>query len=140
MVFFLQQKHTASNPRGYIALFSVIVLGAIGTAITVSLLLSGIGASQTGLVLAEKTQARMTATSCAEEVLQQILDTGIDTGTGSMSIGSSTCTYTIISTGIESMLVQVEGIQGKAHSKMSVVVASSTPRIKLSSWQEVSGF
>lgn len=126
--------------RGYIALFSVIVLGVIGLAITVSLLLNGILSSRIGLDLQQKNQARMSATSCAEEALQQILDVGITSGTGTLTLNTSTCIYIILSTSSQSITVQATGFSGQAVSKINITTSSSTPRIKLSSWQEVADF
>lgn len=131
---------TSRHPKGYVALISVIVLGATTLAITVSLLLQGILSSKTSQSAQHKNQARMAATSCAEDALQLILDTGIESGVGSAVIGSSTCSYTISSTSSNNILVQSSGAMGRSVSKIVVYLASSTPRIKLSSWQEVAGF
>lgn len=133
-------SHTIfKSSKGYIALFSVIVLGAVGLVVTISLLLTGIGAQKSGLEVQRKSQSRMAATTCAEEALEQILDTGATSGTSSMTIGSSTCTYTITST-TTFPLVQALGNYGGSVTKINVILASSSPRIKLSSWQEVTDF
>ena len=136
----LETNTIRPNRKGYVALMSVIVLGAIGTAITVTLLVQGVLSSKTNLAVLHKHQSRMAATSWAEEALQLILDTGIDSGGAAMSVGSSTCTYVISSTSSENILVHATGQSADAISKISVYLASSTPRIKLSSWQEVGDF
>jgi hypothetical protein len=133
------RKQKASSPRGYIALLSVIALGAVGLAITTSLILTGILSSRTNFAIQQQIQARIAATSCAEEALRQILDTEITSGTGTLTFESSSCVYTITSTS-SSPLVQAEGISGAVISKINVILASSSPRIKLSSWQEVGDF
>lgn len=129
-----------ASKKGYIALLSVIGLGAVGLAITVTLLLTGVLSSRTGFSVQQMSQARSVATSCVEEALQQILDSGIDNGTGTLTINADVCTYTILSTSSLDIIVQASGISGLTTSKINVVVASSTPRIKLSSWQEVGDF
>lgn len=142
-LFFLQNqeiKNKISYNRGYIALFSVIILGSVGLAVTVSLLLNGILSARLGFDLQQKNQARMSATSCAEEALQQILDNGITSGTGSLTLDTSSCNYTILSTSSQTITVQSTGFSGTMVSKINVIVSSSTPRIKLSSWQEVGDF
>jgi hypothetical protein len=126
--------------KGYIALFSVIVLGAVSLVIAVSVLSTGVTASKFSFNVEEKIHSRIVSASCAEEVLQQILDTGIDSGSGSMSIASGDCSYSIIQTGLDSLRLHVEGAKGGAISRLRIEIASSTPRIKLSSWQEVSSF
>ncbi|MCF7843440.1 hypothetical protein K9M47_00915 [Candidatus Gracilibacteria bacterium] len=126
--------------RGYIALFSVIILGAIGLGVTVSLLLSGLSSSRTNFQLQQKSEARAVASTCAEEALQQILDTGIISGSATTTLSPDVfCTYVITSTGSQP-LIQAKGVSGIATSKINVILASSTPRIKLSSWQEVVDF
>jgi hypothetical protein len=132
-------RSNKSSPRGYIALLSVIALGAVGLAVTTSLLLTGLLSSRTNFTMQQKIQARMAATSCAEEALRQILDTEITSGTGTLMFETGSCTYTVTSTS-SSPLVQAQGVSGTAVSKINVILASSTPRIKLSSWQEVEDF
>lgn len=140
-MFRLLSSPTLPSPRGYVALISVIMLSAIGLVITVSLLTSNILLSKTALVSQRKNEARLAATSCAEEALQNILDTGIDIGTGTVSlVGSSTCIYTIASTSSADRVVFATGYSGDATSKILIYLASSTPKIKLSSWKEVSDF
>ena len=124
---------------GYIALLSVIALGTVGLAITLSLLMGGIIFSKSNFEVQQKIQSRMAATSCAEEAMQQILDSGVETGSGSLTIGSSTCSYTISSTSTN-LLVQAVGTSTSIVTRINVILASSTPRIKLSSWQEVGDF
>jgi hypothetical protein len=139
--FFLEtyQLKDRKSREGYVALLSVIALGAVGLAITVSLLTSGITFSKTNFEVQQKIQSRMAATSCAEEAMQQILDTGIETGSGILTIGSSTCSYTISSTSTN-LLVQAVGTSTSVVTRLNIILASSTPRIKLSSWQEVGDF
>ncbi len=128
------------SSRGYIALFSVIGLGAIGLSITLSLLLSGALALKSGFDVEQKGKSRLAATACAEEALQAILDTGVIEATSSLAVGSSTCTYVITSTSTYYYLVKAQGISGVATTKINIILASSSPRIKLSSWEEVADF
>lgn len=137
----MKYQHVARQlKKGYIALFSVIVLGAVSIVVAVSVLSTGVSASKFSFSVEEKIHSRIVSASCAEEMLQQILDTGLDSGSGNMSIASGTCTYTIIQTGLDSLRLNVEGVKGGAISRLRIEIASSTPRIKLSSWQEVSSF
>lgn len=132
---------TTSARRGYIALMSVIALSAIGLFITVGILAESVTSSKLHLLTLYKNQARTAATSCAEEALQLILDTGVDSATGGLSVGSSTCTYTILFNGATGNIeVQSTGQMGSSTTRIAISLASSTPRIKLSSWREVEGF
>ena len=141
MINFLKNNYRISNHRrGYIALISVIIVGAIGTAIMLSVMLSGINSAKTDLALQQAGSAKTSSASCGEEALQKILETGTTTGSGGLTIGSSTCTYTITSLNGQNITIEATGISGVATSKVKIVIATTSPAILLSSWQEVADF
>lgn len=125
--------------QGYIALISVILIGALGVALMVSVMASGMLASKTDFSLQQLGGARSMASSCAEEALQKILETGTTSSTGSVSIGTGDCTY-VISFSAGQTTIASTGLIGTVTSKIKVVVASSSPGITLSSWEEVADF
>ncbi len=126
--------------RGYIALVSVILMSALGVSIMISVIAAGVNASKTDFSLQQSGAARSVASSCAEEALQRIVETATTSSSGNLSIGSGTCTYLISSTGGENITIQSTGILGSVTSKIRVVLATTTPAISLSSWEEVSDF
>jgi len=69
---------------GYIALISVLIIGAVGTAVIISLLLLGIGNSRTSFAIEQSSQAKASANACAEEALEQIRNSTPFTGTGNL--------------------------------------------------------
>jgi hypothetical protein len=135
-IFFFKQK----TVEGYIALISVLFIAAIGATIMISVIASGILASKTDLSLQQSGSARVLASSCAEEALEKILETGSTTGVGNLVIASGTCSYIITSTNGQNVTIQSTGILGTITSKIKVVIATTTPSITLSSWEEVSDF
>ena len=128
------------SPQGYIALISVLLISAIGAAIMVSVIASGITSLKTDFSLQQSGTARLMASSCAEEALQKILETSTTTAAGNLSIASGTCTYIITSTGGENITISATGILGTIRSKIKVILATTTPGIVLSSWEEVADF
>lgn len=126
--------------RGYIALLSVIVVGAIGTAIMLSVMLLGITTSKTDFAVQQSGNAKVLASSCGEEALQKILETGTTSGNASLTIGSGTCNYVITSVNGQNITIDATGITGTLTSKVKIVIATTTPAIILSSWQEVGDF
>ena len=128
-----------SSPRGYAALFSVIGLSVIGGVITFSIVLLGISLTKSDLQLMQSNQARQVATSCVEEALQKIRETGTTTAFGSLSYGSSTCGYTIASSSGQ-RIITVSGTSSETVSKIRVIVATTSPLIQLSSWQDIPDF
>lgn len=126
--------------KGYVALLSVLIIGAIGVVSMVSVLLSGVSVSRTGFALQQSGSAKAIASSCGEEALQQILETGTTSSSGSLIIGTDTCAYTITSQNGENITVNATGQVGTLTSKIQIIIATTTPAILLSSWKEVGDF
>ena len=141
MIQILQKRRSRNFlRRGYIALLSVIVIGAIGTAVMLSVLLFGLSTSRTDFAVQQSGSAKVIASSCGEEALQRILETGITSGSGNLTIASGTCSYTITSISGSNITVKAVGTLGTIISKVKIVIATTTPSIILSSWQEVGDF
>lgn len=126
--------------RGYVALISVIMIGALGTAVMISVIASGINAGKTDLALQQSGIARVLASSCAEEALQKIVETGTTSSSGNLAIGSGTCSYLITSQSGLNITINSSGVLGTITKKVKVIISTTTPSLVLSSWQEVSDF
>jgi hypothetical protein len=126
--------------KGYIALISVILMSALGISIMLSVIASGVNAGRTDFSLQQSGGARSMASSCAEEALQRILETGTTTGVGNLTIASGTCSFLITSNNGQNITIQSTGLLGTVTSKIKVVIASTSPGITLSSWEEVADF
>ena len=126
--------------KGYVALLSVLIIGAIGTVIMMSALLSGINASKTDFALQQAGSAKVAASSCGEEALQKILEIGTTSSRGNLTLASGTCTYTITSQNGQNITINATGQVGTITSKVKIVIATTTPSIILSSWREVGDF
>jgi hypothetical protein len=126
--------------KGYIALISVILMSALGISIMLSVIVSGVNAGRTDFSLQQSGGARSMASSCAEEALQRILETGTTTGVGNLTIASGTCSFLITSNNGQNITIQSTGLLGTVTSKIKVVIASTSPGITLSSWEEVADF
>ncbi len=133
----LLQKETR---RGYIALLSVIVIGAIGVAVLLSVMLSGITTTKTDYVVEQSGSAKVLASSCGEEALQKLLETGTTSINATTSIGNGICSYTITSQNGENITISASAVVGTLTSRVKIVVATTSPSIILSSWQEVGDF
>jgi len=70
------------NKKGYVVLLSILIVGAVGMAVTVSLLLLGLGSSRTSFAYEQSGYAKSLASACAEEALQQVRDSTSFTGSG----------------------------------------------------------
>jgi hypothetical protein len=133
-------SHKQEIKKGYIALISVILMSALGLGIMLSVVATGVDASKTDFSLQQSGAARSIASSCAEEALQRIVETGTTSSNGNLSIASGTCTYLITSTAGQNITIQSTGILGTVTSKIKVVLATTSPAVSLSSWEEVVDF
>jgi hypothetical protein len=128
----------ACPARGYITLLSVLIVGAIGTAIAVTLLTLGVSASRSQLTYLASQEARAAASACAEEALEQIKLNANYTGTGSLTLSSASCSYTVV--GGTSTTTTATGTAGTVVRKVKVILKAVKPLLTPSSWQEVADF
>lgn len=136
-MFFVQIKTLHNNQRGYITLLSVLIFGAIGIAITISLLLLGMGSSRTSFAYEQSHQAKALANACAEEAMQQIRDSTPFTGSGTLNLGKGSCTYTVTSQGGQNRAVAASGTVGTIIRKVKIILSAINPQIVVTSWQEL---
>lgn len=135
-----QQPCARKNPKGYIALITVLVIGAVGVAMAISVLWLGLGWSQSSFSLLQSNQAKALANACSEEALQQIRDSTSFTGTGSLTLGQGTCSYTVTSGGAQNRTVTATGTVGTVVRKLKINLDKINPSINVTSWQEVADF
>lgn len=126
--------------RGFITLVSIFVIGAVGIAITVSIILLGLGSSKSSFSIEQSYQSKALANACTEEALQQIRVSSSFTGSGNIAIGQGTCDYTVTSQGAENRTVTASGTVGTIVRKVKVIISAISPVINATSWQEVSDF
>ena len=128
------------SSAGFVTLLSVLVVAAVGVAIATSLLLLGVGSFRTSFAYTQSNQAKGLASACAEEALQQIRDATSFTGSGNLSLGQGTCSYTVTSQGGQNRTITASGTVGTIIRKTKVIINKITPLITVISWQEVSDF
>lgn len=119
--------------RGYITLVSVLVVGAIGASVAVSMLGLGLASSRTGLAYQQLQQARALADACAEEALLQVRTT---TTTGSLALSSGQCTYVITTQGQDS-IINATGTVNTVVRKVRLTVSTVTSPVVIASWVEL---
>ena len=134
----MKYKKYYNQPQyGYITLISVLVIGAVGLAITISLILLGLGSSRTSFALEQSNQTKALTNACAEEAMQQIRDSMSFTGNGNLSLGQGTCNYTVTSQGGQNRTITASGTVGTIVRKAKVIISKINPTITVTSWQEV---
>ncbi len=121
---------------GYIALLTVIIVGAAAMAIALTLLLTGSDAQRSTLITQQSIQARQLAHACTEEALQVIHDSTSYTGTGTLTLGAGGCSYTVSSTGASTRTVTTTGTVSSVVRKVTANVTIGASTISVSSWKE----
>lgn len=125
------------NENGYVALLSVLIVGAASLTIALAMLITGTDSQKATLVTQQSAQARHLATACAEEALQQMHDTTTFTGTNSMNLGQGSCGYTVTNTGGSNRTVDTSGTVNGIVRRVKIYVTITASSISITSWQEV---
>jgi len=125
---------------GYIALITILIIGAVATVIATSLLLLGIGSARTSFTLGQSEKAKSLANTCSEEALLKIKRNSGYTGTSNLTLDGGNCTYTVTDLGGESREIQATGTVDTVVRKVKIEIDQISPKVNIVSWQEVPDF
>lgn len=128
------------NEGGYIALLSVLIVGAISISTTMTMLVSGVKMTQSALADQQSMQALGYADACAEEALQQIRESTSFNGSGSLSFPLGSCSYTVTRDGGQNRTIEAEGTVDAVIRRVLVEVNQINPTIEITQWREVANF
>lgn len=138
MKSFRNNKLFFSTPLpGYMALISVVIIGAVASAIAVTMLMTGVGAVRTGGAVQQTAQAVANANTCAEYGLQQLRQSSSYGGNTTLTLAQGSCQLLQI-TGSGTKTVQVIGHVGDATRKVQLTVQMSP--FQILTWQELADF
>lgn len=126
--------------RGFAILVTILIVGAIGLAISVSLLLLGLSSSRTSFAQEQSFQAKALADACAKEGLQQIKDSNPFTGSASLYLGRGSCSYTVTSQGGGNRTITASSTIGSSVRKVKILIDAVNPQVNVTSWQELADF
>ena len=129
-----------NNQKGYIVLLTILLVGAVGLSIAVSIILLGIGQNRSTLSSNSFIAAKSQADACVEEALQQIRTDDTFAGSGSLSLDGGNCTYEVINSGGDLREIHGAGSVANSTRKIKVNIDAISPMINISSWQEVESF
>lgn len=124
----------ACRQRGYVALLSVLIVGAASIAIATALLVTATDSQRSTLVAQQSSQALSLATACGEEGLQKLYETPSYTGTTVVGIG---CTFTVTNTGGNNRQIEAHATVGTVTRRISISATVAAPNITITSWQDV---
>lgn len=130
----------ANSVEGYTTLISVIISGAIGTSIALSLLTISLNSIQTNFTNNRSIRARTVAEACAEIALLKIQSDTNYVGGDNITIDDAAGSYAVSNLGGQNKEIQALASIGSITSKLKIEINQVTPNIIISSWQEVADF
>jgi hypothetical protein len=133
------EKYIINQKNGYIALTTVLILGAIGTLIAVSLLTIGVMRSQTILSVADSINAKAHANACIEDALKEISLSRPYQGTVNINFTNGACTHVVTRLGGQNRRIEATGVSGSSTKYILITIDDLTP-MNITSWQEVENF
>lgn len=129
------------NQEGFIALISVLIIGAIVLAISIGLSLRSIGETNMSLAEQESHKALALANLCAEQALMKLESTLNYAGNETVPVDEEFCDILAISgSGNFNRTIQTQSTVSNYTKKVLVVVSQISPAMQITSWEEVSDF
>lgn len=125
---------------GIVTLLGVLMIGAIGTVIGLSLLLQGMTSSQTGYTIEQMHQANALVNACAEEALEHVREEIPFSGTENIDLDTGSCSYTVMHGGGDQRTIMAISTVENISNKIVITLDKIDPQINLTSWEEVSDF
>ncbi len=126
---------------GYILLITILIIGAIASAILSSLLLLGISSAQVSFSVQQSSEALAAAQACAEYALLKLRQSPSYAGNEYRTLGSHQCEVLAVGgIGNNNRAICTEGTSGDALRRLEIAVSQILPQTKVYSWQEVSVF
>jgi len=130
-----------SGHRGYVLLITILIIGAIASAILSSLLLLGISSAQISLSVQQSKEALAAAQGCAEYALLQLRTSPTYAGNEFKTLGQNQCEIlTIGGIGNNNRTICTEGTAGDAIRRLEIAVSQILPQTRVFSWQEAALF
>lgn len=132
---------THSTRSGYILLITILVIGAVASAILSSLMILGISANQVSFSVVQANQSLANAQACAEYGLMKLRQSPSYAGNEFITIGTDQCEILPVGgIGNNNRVVCAEGKVGDSVRRLEVVINQVLPQTKIYSWQEVAVF
>jgi len=130
-----------NNQEGFIALISILIIGAVVLVISIGLSLRSIGETDMSLGEQESHRALALANLCAEQALMKFESTLNYSGSESIIIGNESCDILAVSgSGNLNRTIQTQSTVSNYTRKVQVVVSQISPTMQLTSWEEVADF
>lgn len=138
--FFMDQRLCENKNKGYAALMGVLIVGAVGLAISLMVIVFGTDSLRATNSIQDSAQARSAVNLCLEEALQEIRNSMPFEGTGDFVLNNSACSFEVIVENGQNRTIQAIGEAGTSIVRVKVEIDSINPNINITSWKEVADF
>jgi len=126
---------------GFVALISILILGALILLIAVGISLRSVSQTQMGIAEQQSHKASALANLCAEQALMKLKTVLQYAGNESIMIDGETCDIlNIDGSGNLNRTVQTESIVSKHTKRVQIEIAQISPEMQITSWKEVADF
>ena len=127
--------------RGFITLMSVIVIGAVGTSVALTLLLLGTDSLRSTQNLFESAKTKSYVDACAEKALLSIRKNINYTRNKTTTYPDGSCVILPIEgSGSQTPTVKVESTVSGTKRRAKISVKQVSPQLKLNYWKEPADF
>ncbi len=134
-------QHRRASKPGYIMLVTVLVVGAVATAVVASLLFIATNSARTALTLERSALAETYGMTCMETALRSLFVNGSYAGGVSQTFTRGNCDILAIGgSGNEDRTVCVQATSSDVTRKWEANLTRIIPSIRFSAFHEVSDF
>lgn len=131
-IFMAQQ---ALGKNGFSTLFLVIITGFVLFAMLLYMSTTSLWSIRTSIDDKTSMQTEQMVNACAESALEVLREDKNFIGSGSDSINSDTCSYTVTNTGGNNRLINITATIGSITRKLQITTSAFNPLV-ISSWQQ----
>lgn len=129
------------SQKAYIALISILIIGAVALSVAISSAILAVGQGRNGLLAQNLTEAKSLANACAEKALMDLKENENYSGNETVNLGSGQCQINQIENlGGQARMVKVSGRVNQATKKIKINISQINPTMIFTSWLEVDNF
>ncbi|MFC1656536.1 hypothetical protein ACFL14_01030 [Patescibacteria group bacterium] len=127
--------------RGYVALVTVMIIGAVGVAVVVAAILGSLASSKSSLLSEQSKQASGLADACSEHALIKLKSDINYIGDEIINLTGGNCQILEIpNPGNTDRIIQTAGTIDNITRKVKINIDQINPDLIISNWQEVEDF
>jgi len=137
----MKNREIMKNQKGFIALISVLIVGAVVLVVSIGVSLRSVGESNMSLGEQESHRALALANLCAEQALMKLESSLNYGGNESIIIGDESCDIlTVGGAGNLARTVKTLSAVSGYTRRIKVEVSRISPTMQISSWESVGSF